>query len=239
MSMMLASVSDVFEAQLALACGVDWIDVKDPRRGALGALDTDQVRAIVDLIDGRRPVSATIGDCWDNPDVIPDRVARVAETGVNYVKVGINVRDVDAPMSAGVYRLMDFDCGLIAVCMAEQPPRVDDIEVLFNNGVRGIMLDTADKSGPSLTGLLGIAALKAFVDAGRERGLLTGLAGRLQLTDIPVVVSAGADYMGFRSALCRHGQRIEGCSGAAIAAVRGAMRASIIAEEERVDSEVA
>ena len=239
MSMMLASVSDVFEARLALACGVDWIDVKDPRSGALGAVDTNDVGTIVALIDGRLPVSATIGDCWDSPEVIPGRVARVAETGVDYVKAGIDFRNVDARLTAGVRRLIDFDCAVIAVCRAEQPPLVTDIEALFNCGVAGIMLDTADKSGPSLTGLLSTAALKAFVDAGRERGLLTGLAGRLQLADIPAVMSAGADYMGFRSALCFSGQRTAGCSPAAIAEVHDAMRASIISKEKHYDSEVA
>ena len=239
MSMMLASVSDVSEARLALACGVDWIDVKDPRSGALGALGTDYVRAIVELIDGRLPVSATIGDCWDSPEVIPGRVARVAETGVDYVKVGINLRQVDARLAAGVQRLIDFNCGLIAVCRAEQPPHLADIEALFTCGVAGIMLDTADKSGPPLTGLLDPAALKAFVSAGRERGLLTGLAGRLQLADIPTVMSAGADYMGFRSALCHSGQRTAGCSRAAIAQVHEVMHASIITQEKHNDSEVA
>ena len=239
MSMMLASVSDAFEARLALEGGVDWIDVKDPKSGALGALATDHVRAIVELIDGRRPVSATIGDCWDNPDVIPDRVARVAETGVDYIKVGINVRKVDKRLTAGVQRLVDLDCGLIAVCMAEQPPLTADIDALFACGVAGIMLDTAVKSGPSLTGLLSTPALTAFVNAGRERGLLTGLAGRLQLTDIPTVMSAGADYIGFRSALCHGGQRTAGCSHAAIAEVHAAMRASIISAAKYNDSEVA
>ncbi len=236
MSMMLASVSDVFEARLAFECGVDWIDVKDPRSGALGAPDTHQVRAIVDLIAGRRPVSATIGDCWDQPAVIPDRVARVAGTGVNYVKIGVHLRHVDARLISQLQASIDFGCRLIVVCMAERPPRVADINALQPHGIAGIMLDTADKSGPPLTGLLRTPALRAFVDAGRKRGMLTGLAGRLQINDIPAVLSAGADYIGFRSALCHRGRRAARCSPAAIAQVRDAMRARIIGKQRRNES---
>ena len=46
MSLMLASVSDVFEAALAIDHGVGWIDIKDPRRGALGALQATEIGAI-------------------------------------------------------------------------------------------------------------------------------------------------------------------------------------------------
>ena len=57
---MLASVTSVAEAEAALAAGADLIDLKEPARGALGALDLDTVVAIVAAVGGRRPVSATV-----------------------------------------------------------------------------------------------------------------------------------------------------------------------------------
>ncbi len=73
MTAMLASVRTLDEALLALAGGADIIDLKDPARGALGALDQATARNIVAAIGGRAPVSATIGDL---PSMVPAETAR-------------------------------------------------------------------------------------------------------------------------------------------------------------------
>ena len=54
----LASVSSVEEARLVRSLGADVIDLKDPARGALGALDEDSVRAIASLPDSNTMLSA-------------------------------------------------------------------------------------------------------------------------------------------------------------------------------------
>ena len=59
MTAFLASVMSAEEAGLALEGGADVIDLKDPTSGALGALPVAVIRAAVDRIAGRRPVSAT------------------------------------------------------------------------------------------------------------------------------------------------------------------------------------
>ena len=61
MTGLLASVMTVEEAEAALAGGADIIDLKDPRRGALGALPAPVIRDCVAAIAGRQPVSATVG----------------------------------------------------------------------------------------------------------------------------------------------------------------------------------
>ena len=43
MTRMLASVCTIKEAQIVLREGVDIIDLKDPKSGALGALDLDTI----------------------------------------------------------------------------------------------------------------------------------------------------------------------------------------------------
>ena len=162
MSLMLASVSDVFEAALAIDHGVGWIDIKDPRKGALGALQAAEIGAIVQHVRGRLPVSATIGDCWDTPEVVPGRVEHVAETGVDYIKVGLNLRKPKKHVSV-LERCAARGHRLIVVCMAEYPPDEGAIRAIAAVGTAGIMLDTADKSGPGLTGLLEIGQiLRAF-----------------------------------------------------------------------------
>ncbi|MGZ4980235.1 MAG: (5-formylfuran-3-yl)methyl phosphate synthase, partial [Methylobacter sp.] len=88
MTGMLASVNSVAEALQVLSANVDIIDLKQPALGALGALETDLVKSIVDEINGRCPVSATIGDLPMQPELVYQAVQAMAETGVDYVKIG-------------------------------------------------------------------------------------------------------------------------------------------------------
>ena len=86
----LVSVRSPDEARIALAGGADIVDAKEPSHGALGAVSPAAIAAIVEVVAGARPVSATIGDC-DLEDAA-ERVRATAGLGVNYVKVGCSVR---------------------------------------------------------------------------------------------------------------------------------------------------
>src|SRR4051794_33920251 len=89
MTLFLASVTGPDEAETAIAGGADIIDLKDPSQGALGALPIETVRATVAAVRGRRPVSAVTGDLPMEPDVIVAAAGAMAQTGVDYVKVGL------------------------------------------------------------------------------------------------------------------------------------------------------
>lgn len=232
MSLLLASVSDVFEAELALAAGASWIDVKDPAGGALGAAAPATVADIVAAVGGACPVSATIGDCWHSPAAIAPRAARLADSGVDYVKAALAARDI-APAALATLAAAAARGArpLIAVCMAEAPPTTVDVARLADTGIAGIMLDTADKQGPSLCGVLDVATLADFVAAARTGGLLCGLAGRLRVADIATLAPLRADYLGFRSALCAGHERRGRISAPAVRAVVAAMHAAFAPEQ--------
>ena len=193
----------------------------------------------MDLIDGRRPVSATLDDHWDLSRSTSRRFIQLIEAGVDYVKIGVNGRYVEDSLITSLRAVSAYKPVVIAVCMAEQPPRRSDIARLAASGIVGIMLDTREKSGPSLTQLLDVEELVAFVEIGRELGLLTGLAGRLRVEDVPIVKLSNADYIGFRSALCPQGHRDSRCAPEAIARVREAMRTKLCTSKPHKDSEVA
>ena len=53
MTRFLVSVRDVAETETALAAGADIIDLKDPAKGALGALDPAAIASCVMRIAGR------------------------------------------------------------------------------------------------------------------------------------------------------------------------------------------
>jgi uncharacterized protein (UPF0264 family) len=71
MTRVLASVKNLNEALVAAASDVDLIDLKSPDRGSLGALPVAEIEAIVSLLQGSRPISATIGTRVSSRTVMP------------------------------------------------------------------------------------------------------------------------------------------------------------------------
>ena len=62
MTRMLASVANAAEAGVAVQLGADIIDLKDARRGALGAVSLDIARQSIAAVAGRSETSAALGD---------------------------------------------------------------------------------------------------------------------------------------------------------------------------------
>lgn len=207
MNLLLASVSDVFEAETAAEHGADWIDIKDPLSGALGAPARHHIDAVVSKYAGRFPLSATLGDDWETSALLPAKVAELAGSGLDYAKVALKADQVSDATLDDLYAATVHGLPLIVVCMAENPPDVLALERLLSVPIAGAMLDTADKQQGSLMDLLEAASLRAFVEQVQAAGRLCGLAGRLREADIDRLVPAGANYLGFRSALCEDGNR--------------------------------
>ena len=86
---LLASVRSLDEAFIAHAAGADIIDLKEPRRGALGALDAADVRHIVDSLGVDATLSATVGDLDCTGEAAIAAAAEISRAGVRYVKVGV------------------------------------------------------------------------------------------------------------------------------------------------------
>jgi (5-formylfuran-3-yl)methyl phosphate synthase len=226
MSGFLASVRSAEEALVALAGGADIVDVKEPSAGALGRVDGKILTEIVQTLGRRRPVSATIGDVPLYPDSVAAAVTETAASGVDIVKIGLFVGDLDGTLTA-LAPLARAGLRIVAVVFADRAP---DLATLVPRcaatGFTGIMLDTADKGAGPLTAHLSTDALARFVAAARAHGLLSGLAGALRLADIPALATLGADYLGFRSALTIGG-RDSGIDLAAGHAVRRALNAAL------------
>lgn len=218
MTHLLASVRDVHEAGIALGGGADLIDLKEPASGALGALPLPTVRKIVAAIDGARPISATIGDLPMKPALLVQAARQMAETGVDFIKIGFFPGDAYACIRA--LAPLTRQAALIAVLFADRDPDLALLGELGAAGFRGAMLDTADKRGGGLRSRMDDGQLRAFVAAARSRGLLVGLAGSLGAADIPPLLALAPDYLGFRGALCGSSGR----SGALVAAALSAIR---------------
>ena len=231
MTQMLASVTSTAEAMLALELGADIIDLKNPSEGALGALPLDTIRDIVEFIDGRRVVSATIGDPSEDVSLVTQKIMATAAMGVDIVKIGIATnrsqlaswQGVAWPGGLGPEPMAQghpVSTRLVAVLFADQQPDFAWIDALAKCGFYGLMLDTSDKHSGGLRAHLKDKQLRDFVARAHSQNLACGLAGSLRIGDIAPLLAMAPDYLGFRGALCRNVSRTEQLDAAAMRAVR-------------------
>ena len=200
---MLVSVRSVPEALLAAGGGADFIDLKEPGKGALGGLPVATIAAIVRALRERdiaRPVSATIGDLPMHAlPRIRAQVEAVGACGVDYVKVGIErdpqafaVLDALAACGRPVVPVFVADHGLDAALVAHA------CALPFP----ALMADTADKQAGSLFDAVPMADLRHLLAQVRAASRLVGLAGALRTTHVPLLQALAPDFAGFRSAVC-------------------------------------
>ena len=214
---LLVSVRNQHEAEAALAGGADIIDAKDPELGSLGPVSIPVLREICAVGGQSRPVTAALGDAGDERSV--EEMARAyAGAGTALVKVGFagtsSIERAVSLLSAAVRGAAASSagrCGVVAVAYADahvvaslNPARLTEAAV--RAGARGVLLDTADKHGPSLRELVSHPELSAWIADAHEAGLLVAVAGKLQADDLRFARDAGADIAGVRGAACEEGR---------------------------------
>lgn len=201
----LASVNNLDDAILVSQNGADIIDLKEPSQGALGGLGLQEIHEVVDHLWESCVVSATVGDLEADVPLILDRIEAVADTGVDYVKVGMfsqqHIRECLPSFEYHARRGVK----IIAVCFADVEFDVPStIQLCKKACLSGIMMDTAGKKTGGLLQHKTIDQLAQFVNYAQSLGLLTGLAGSLRAQDVGALMPLEADYLGFRTALCEN-----------------------------------
>jgi (5-formylfuran-3-yl)methyl phosphate synthase len=219
MTLFLASVTGAEEAQVAVAHGADIIDLKDPGKGALGALSEREVRTAVASIAGKRPVSAVLGDLPMQPEAILRAATAMADTGVDFMKVGL-FPDPRRGECIRALHALAARTKIIGVMFADSAPDPALVPAMADAGFAGAMLDTARKGGGRLLDHMDMAALREFVAACRSRRMLAGLAGSLETPDVPRLLLLHPDVLGFRTALCANHNRTAPIDPACVDVVR-------------------
>jgi len=208
MMRMLVSVRDVPEALLAAQHGADFIDLKEPRDGALGGLAIATIAAIVHALrerGSRLPISATIGDLpMSDQHAILARVDAVAACGVDYVKVGI---ERGAQAAAVLDALAGSGHAIVPVFITDRGLDFEAVAHACALRFPALMVDTADKLAGSLFDVLSDAELRRFVNVVRTSGALVGIAGALRRPQLAALRALGPDFAGFRSAVCAGDRR--------------------------------
>ncbi len=223
MTGMLASVNSVAEAEVVLDADVDIIDIKNPHEGALGALEINAVKEIVQMNNGEILSSATIGDIKPNDPKLLDYIVDMAKTGVDYVKVGLFDHQPSDYFVKTIANAANKGIKLVIVVFAENYQGKESICPLLQSGIVGIMLDTKEKKGKNLRMILDDVELQDFVEIAKEFNLLAGLAGSLQFDDIESLLALTPDYLGFRGALCSGNDRIKTINTEQIKKIRDAI----------------
>jgi (5-formylfuran-3-yl)methyl phosphate synthase len=214
---LLVSVTDATEARLAVAGGVDVVDVKNPAEGSLGAPAPEVITQVRREVPAELPVSAAIGDLPALPGTAALAALGAARCGAVYVKVGLwgaSTEDQAVAVLAAAVTALDGGAALIAGAYADAervpsrplPPR-SLVAAARRAGAAGCLLDTAVKDGRGLLQWLSADALAELVTEAHDAGLEVALAGALRAEDLPVVRELGADIAGVRSAACRDGRR--------------------------------
>ena len=233
MPQLLVSVTSVKEAQIALQCGVDIIDLKDPDQGALGALPLALITEIVTSVNvksqsERKLISATIGDLPMEPGLILEHVLALSKTNVDIIKIGffsdLNVKFTNyQPCLEVLKAVAESGVKLIAVLFSEYEYPASLMTAIKNAGFYGVMFDTAVKNGATFLNYHSLDEMKEIANNVQTQGLLFGLAGSLNLQHVTIVKAIAPDYIGFRGGVCINDLRISALDAGRINAIRGLM----------------
>jgi dihydroneopterin aldolase len=196
---------DVVEADVAMRLGADIVDLKDATHGAMAAVDAPTAEAVAAQLAGRREMSATLGDPPYEPSALLQKARTFAAAKPDYLKAAVDAHTIEqCGMELAAIARMTH---LVAVMFADQAPDFDLLTRLKALGFEGAMLDTKRKGAGRLLDYLDIPHLESFCSLCRAEGLTSGLAGSLEAPDVPRLLLARPDVLGFRGALCREHDR--------------------------------
>ncbi len=210
MTGLLVSVRNAAEAEIALAAGVDVLDVKEPAHGSLGAAKPDVVTHIASIAQGRSPVSVALGELRDlDPLAEHDLSAHIT-----YAKLGLAGCSHNANWPeqwAQILATWPGSVTPVAVAYADwqtaaAPPPQDVVQEGWRLGCKAALVDTYDKRLGGLFDLWEDHELGSFIAWARSHGMLAVVAGSLTLESLPRALQNEPDLIAVRGAVCRAGR---------------------------------
>ena len=223
MTQLLISVKNSEEALIALATGVDIIDLKDPNEGALGALNLTMTKQILQLVNGRSLVSATAGELHVSIDALVLDIQLRADIGVDIIKIAVSDLFSQSGFLDAIAHLSTANIKIVAVFFADEDIDFNLLPALKNAGFYGAMLDTKNKQR-NLLQLQHPSALHLFVQQCHKYKLISGLAGSLQPQHIDTLMEINATYLGFRGGICKDSQRKSSLVSSKVIEVKNMLR---------------
>jgi uncharacterized protein (UPF0264 family) len=223
---LLVSVRDVEEALAALSAGADVIDVKEPRRGSLGAADAAMTAAIVRAVAGRTPVTAAVGELSEHADGIRSACLPQIPPGVSLFKLGLarcglmvnwqaRWLEVTAAVRGMAPNLMPHPVAVVYADWrrADAPTPEKILSAAVEAGSPALLVDTCDKSGGGLFDHWPADDLRRFVQRVRAHDIVAVLAGSLCGDTFATAVRLAPDLVAVRTAACDAGRDGEVSAG--------------------------
>jgi (5-formylfuran-3-yl)methyl phosphate synthase len=209
---LLVSVRNAAEAEAALAGGADWIDLKEPSRGALGAVAAAVAREVVSCVAGRAPVSAAVGELLDWETGQSREL--LAIDGLSVIKLGLagcRGRSWQSQWQNVRAEIQSAGKELAAVIYADDvaatsPTRSEILQVANESSCRWVLIDTYDKDAGSIVSALSNLELKILLSAAQVGDRTVVAAGRLQLETIASLPLEFVNIIGVRGAACDGGR---------------------------------
>jgi uncharacterized protein (UPF0264 family) len=209
MTQLLVSVRNEHEAKDALRGGADWIDLKEPARGALGCVHPDVAARVVAAVGDLAPISAAAGELSDWTHLGPAVVYAVP--GVKLLKLGLACQKSHdwKPAWLAIQQAAEkVGQELVPVIyadfkMAQSSSPADVINLLSETTCPWVLIDTFNKAAGSLLDHFDRPALADLLDSIRQRGKRTVVAGRLTLECIQTLPLELIDVVAVRGAACR------------------------------------
>lgn len=205
---LLVSVSDADEAADALFGGADWIDLKQPRDGPLGAVNLAAACEAAATVGGRAPLSAAAGELSDWPNSESRKLLSIP--AISLIKLGLaglddvpwqsQWRQAQAEIAAAGKQLVAV--AYVDFAIGHAPPPAAILSLAADAGAPWILLDTFDKSGGALLDHMAPLHLVAFLARARAASCGTAVAGRLDHATIRKLPGDLVDVVAVRGAAC-------------------------------------
>jgi len=226
---LLVSVRSRDEALAAIQGGADWIDIKDPDNGPLGAASDSQIAEVVVAVGGQLPVSAALGELanldhrggWALPDL----------SGVGLVKVGLSrcgARHDWQNRLADLAHSLPRSVSLVAVHYADQmhadSPRLEQL-LAAARGFESpaLLVDTFGKRQGCLLDYYSPHGLAEAFSLARAQSMQCVVAGSLRLEHLSDIGIYQPDVVAVRGAVCNKSDRRSSVSVSLVQELRQAL----------------
>ncbi|WP_083904858.1 (5-formylfuran-3-yl)methyl phosphate synthase [Rhodopirellula sp. SWK7] len=202
---LLISVRDIHEATLVAEAGVDVIDFKEPRRGALAPVEPEIWNAASTSLRDRS-LSAALGESNTASSIaalVPNEF-RFAKVGPSGLRSSEQLRCLwdSLPLPPTVELVpVSYADHEAAGCLAP----ADVLATVIESGHKRLLIDTFSKNGQSLTDHLSDAHLASLLKTAHNAGIWIALAGSIQLPQAQRLHEIGIvpGCWGVRGDVCR------------------------------------
>lgn len=208
---LLVSAASQDEWELAVHAGVDWIDLKDPRRGPLGRPDLglarDFAQRMRSLPEYRWSIAGGELDAWRHDS--DEAFCRIlGDSGaIKWALAGCADKPNWKSKVADCARALPGSHQAILVHYADHrdcnaPTWGSVLEAACQSQLRYVLIDTAVKDGRGLFDHLSCDSLQSMITQARWMGLEVAIAGSLRLDQLAMGPRVQAAWVGVRGAVC-------------------------------------